>query len=1640
MRLANTCVISLLFLLLIPVAGSSQAFALVWTHLSTDNGDLPLPGLGDQQTACLVLDIDGNGLNDFVIAERTLSPSIVWYRRTSTGWDRYLIEDLVTPIEAGGHFTDIDGDGDLDLSFGGGYHSNEIWWWANPSPDFDPDSAWTRRIIKDSGYNKHHDQLFGDFDRDGRDELVFWNQLAGGKLMLAEIPADPLQPEPWSFASIFDGADDSEGLAATDIDLDGHLDIVGAGYWFEYDGAGGFIPHPIAPGMTFSRTAVGQLIPGGRPEVVFCPGDSDGPLFWYEWEDGVWVETVGLDLVIHGHSLQIADLDTDGYQDIFVGEMHTPGAGSAAQVRILFGDGTGSFLSETVATGYGTHESRVADLDGDGDLDILGKPFSVGAPGLNIWLQDGIPTAQWNFRGMVLDPSPHPVPTGEILDLQVADIDGDSWPDLWLPGSAGQDILYQMHWYKGPHWERFALNPGNFGPGAWSDLDGDGDLDLAVGLAAGVPTVVWLENTGEPTQPDWPEHVIHGGLSGEPGEILPADLNGDGRVDLVVLSADLEACALLAPADPRDPWTLAILGQAAAARSGCALGDIDRDGDPDLLWGNGWLENPGDPLLTPWPDHAVDSNWPAENRVLLADLNRDGRPDAVLASSAGAEGVTWFAAPPDPKTGVWNPTPVGDQDFSGIASLQTGDFDADGDLDIFAAEDRAGDDPDKIVIFENSGGTASVWLEIPGPATGSHRAKVADLDGDGDLDIAGKNRDSTGGELELELWENTLDPKLELDKWQRHVIDPDRPWRAIFITTGDVDRDGLEDVVNGAWWYRNPGEAAGSWARFDLGLPLRNMAAVSDFDRDGDLDVLGTQGIPWDPDSRFVWTRNDGSGNFTVIENIPDGSGSFLQGTTTALFNVDRDLAFNPGEVALSWENGGGGIQMLTIPADPSGEAWAWRIISPTTQFEGIHSGDIDRDGDLDLLLGNIWLRNDSPDWTTFVIEDTTEEPDRVLLVDLNQDGRLDALVGFEEWPDELVWYEHPLDPAGPWPRHDIATLYGPMSLDVADMDKDGDLDIVVGEHNLLDPTASAAYVYENIADGLIWQPHLIHAGDEHHMGTQLLDTDNDGDLDIVSFGWNHSEVVLYENLATPGGAGLPLSPTVTMTPPGGEFPCPVEVALTTEGTGASIRFTLDGTTPTESSSLYEAPVTVATDLTLRARSFSLGFQPGTVAEGKFEFYLDLVPPLLDRVESAGVPDHVIVYFTEPVDSVTASVAANYLITPGVTILEAELQPALDSVELITSGLVDGESYSLAVTGLFDLACPPNPLAPDQEESFAYIPWSRVNEGLVVLYNFDEEEGTIVHDRSMIDPPLDLIIADPAAVSWSSGRLDVVTETIIESPGAAVKINSSCRDAGEITIEAWITPVDLSLNGPARIVTVSGDQFVRNFTLGQGVYDMGGDQIDARLTLTGTSTNGQPSLASGSGTLPGALAHVVYIRDVSGLVRLYIDGQLIVEDIREGTMSNWVTTYPLALANEIGMPGDRFWLGGYHMVAVFDRALTDEVVFRNFSAGVPAPAVSSVELPAARRFRLHDNVPNPFNPVTRITFDLSAARTVDLAVFDVAGRLVRQLLTGAPHQAGRYSLFWDGRDNQGRTVGAGVYFYRIVAGPHLETKKMLLLK
>jgi hypothetical protein len=89
---------------------------------------------------------------------------------------------------------------------------------------------------------------------------------------------------------------------------------------------------------------------------------------------------------------------------------------------------------------------------------------------------------------------------------------------------------------------------------------------------------------------------------------------------------------------------------------------------------------------------------------------------------------------------------------------------------------------------------------------------------------------------------------------------------------------------------------------------------------------------------------------------------------------------------------------------------------------------------------------------------------------------------------------------------------------------------------------------------------------------------------------------------------------------------------------------------------------------------------------------------------------------------------------------------------------------------------------------------------------------------------------------------------------------------------------------------------------------------------------------------------------------------------------------------------------------------------------------------------LHDPYPNPFNPQTTIAFDLPNQTAVRLRVFDVSGRLVRSLVDGDITSEGRNEAVWNGRDDTGRRVASGTYFYRLEAGEYSQTKRMALIK
>jgi hypothetical protein len=201
---------------------------------------------------------------------------------------------------------------------------------------------------------------------------------------------------------------------------------------------------------------------------------------------------------------------------------------------------------------------------------------------------------------------------------------------------------------------------------------------------------------------------------------------------------------------------------------------------------------------------------------------------------------------------------------------------------------------------------------------------------------------------------------------------------------------------------------------------------------------------------------------------------------------------------------------------------------------------------------------------------------------------------------------------------------------------------------------------------------------------------------------------------------------------------------------------------------------------------------------------------------------------------------------------------------------------------------------------------------------------------------LHLEIAQPEAVSWAEDGLVVHRPTVIRSAGAAARLIAAIKASQAFTIEAWVTPDPANpIEGtPARIVTISTDHRLRNTTLGQDklgfsarvrTFDRRPEDLNGvvqHLVVERRPLSGQ--------------SHLVYVCDLTaGAARLYADNVDVAHRSVRGDASSWDDGYHLALANELN--GERAWLGTYHLVGIYNRALTVEEVEQNFHAGPPGP-------------------------------------------------------------------------------------------------------
>jgi len=365
---------------------------------------------------------------------------------------------------------------------------------------------------------------------------------------------------------------------------------------------------------------------------------------------------------------------------------------------------------------------------------------------------------------------------------------------------------------------------------------------------------------------------------------------------------------------------------------------------------------------------------------------------------------------------------------------------------------------------------------------------------------------------------------IELDHARQKWGDFEDPeWlRYMGIDVADVDADGDLDLLAGRYLYFNPGgDMSDVWRREDLGDNVDGML-LTDVDGDSCIDIIA-QALP-----DVYWIKPVENGSSTewrqkVIGQLPPTGHVNGQGYRMA------DLV-NGGKPEIVLQ-ALGGIYVAEIPQNPAVDEWSFSKIVETGSDEGFGVGDVDRDGDLDIVFGDLSETDEiehptelkvaiNPGnvqvlWTEISIGRTSHAIDRVELADLNADGTLDAVVTEERYPGPdpdatLYWFEAPGEPlTQQWRRHALVTQYSMNNLGIADMDADGDVDIVTSEHKGSDLKMQ---IFLNDGKGDFTET-CIDMGREGHLGCKLADMDKDGDLDIVSAAWDHYEYLhLWRN------------------------------------------------------------------------------------------------------------------------------------------------------------------------------------------------------------------------------------------------------------------------------------------------------------------------------------------------------------------------------------------------------------------------------------------------------------------------------------------------------------------------------------------------
>jgi hypothetical protein len=706
----------------------------------------------------------------------------------------------------------------------------------------------------------------------------------------------------------------------------------------------------------------------------------------------------------------------------------------------------------------------------------------------------------------------------DLGSLAVGDIDADGNTELLTGGNGA------LLWYRPATLEKGTIATGNFGVGlAMMDVDGDGRLEAVVAEESAEVQWQWLVTyykPGKQLSDPWQRFVIDAACEGQAHDLVPADVDADGETELIANAAYCANPGLIiykrSPLDGRWHKHVADTGFFA---EGVSVGDLDGDGRLEIVHGPYVYSQPADgPYSGHWHRTDFAVSFRQMCRTALLDITGNGTPDIVIAESEYLEGrLSWFENRLAAGKG-WVEHEI-ERGLVYLHSLHTWRDVETGEACIFAAEMAQGgwyaprNWNARLLLYSLTSRGRRVRRQLLSQGAGTHQAVMLDFDGDGKPEVIGKAWQAP----QVQIWRQA-DRESSLLQVHHRLIDRDKPYAATDIFAADVDGDGRLDVVCGGWWYRNP-----SWERYTIPGIYQAVSAY-DVDGDGRSEIIATKARPGEEDdyarlsSDFCWLKPvDPLARQWEEYPIGVGNGQWPHGTLMAPLLPGGRAAFiagyhdpKPGEEP----------EIFTIPDDPRSGPWPKQRLADILYGEEYVAHDLTGNGLLDLAAGPYWLEN---------LGDGRFEPRQLLgkdlnvarmrVADVNGDGRPDIIFTEEKLDFEtrtagfglIAWLEQPPDPRRqPWPMHVIDRVRSPHSLDIADLDGDGEMEIVAAEH---DPfwsyrTRSRLLVYKR-ADrlGRTWTRHVLDDRFEHHDGAKVFEI-APGRWAIMSHGWTDSVYV----------------------------------------------------------------------------------------------------------------------------------------------------------------------------------------------------------------------------------------------------------------------------------------------------------------------------------------------------------------------------------------------------------------------------------------------------------------------------------------------------------------------------------------------------